>query len=108
MKAQASPNGWQKVKTKRKMALGRYVVANPKICHGKLTFRGTRIFVATVLEQVAEGMDWRRISASWGGKVSREAIAEAVALSRQSLLKHWPEMEVPDPVVEEDAHDRAG
>ena len=25
--------------------LGRYIVADPKICHGKPTFRGTRIFV---------------------------------------------------------------
>ena len=25
--------------------IGRYIVAEPKICHGKLTFRGTRIMV---------------------------------------------------------------
>jgi len=34
---------------------GRYIVAAPKICHGKLTFRGTRIMVSAVLELVAEG-----------------------------------------------------
>lgn len=38
--------------------VGRYIVADPRICHGKLTFRGTRIFVADVLEQVAEGLAW--------------------------------------------------
>ena len=32
-------NDWQKVKTDRKMVLGRYIVADPKVCHGKLTFR---------------------------------------------------------------------
>ncbi len=36
--------------------LGRYVVADPKICHGQPTFRGTRIFVEDVLEQVFSGM----------------------------------------------------
>jgi len=36
--------------------LGRYVVADPHICHGRPTFRGTCIFVADVLEQVASGM----------------------------------------------------
>ncbi len=48
------------------LILGRYIVADPRICHGKPTFRGTRIFVADVLEQLAEGIDWESISESWG------------------------------------------
>ena len=36
--------------------LGRYIVADPAISHGEPTFRGTRILVADVLEQVANGM----------------------------------------------------
>ncbi len=87
---------WQKVRTDRKMVLGRYIVADPKICHGKLTFRGTRVFVADVLDQVAQGLTWESISEQWGGRVSVEAIAEAVRLSREALLKHWPEMEIQD------------
>lgn len=59
--------------------LGRYVVADPAICHGQLTFRGTRILVADVLEQVAMGMAWEAIIAEWRGAVTKEAIAEAVA-----------------------------
>ena len=34
----------------------RYVIADPKICHGKPTFRGTRVLVSDVLDQVANGM----------------------------------------------------
>jgi uncharacterized protein (DUF433 family) len=56
---------------KKKFA-GRYVVTDPKICHGQPTFRGTRILVADVLEQVASGMAWENITV--------EAIAEAVRL----------------------------
>src|SRR3989440_11481949 len=92
-------NDWQKVKTDKKMVLGRYIVADPKVCHGKLTFRGTRIFVAQVLEQVSRGITWDTISESWGGAVSQEAIAEAVRLSREALLKYWPQMEIPDTEV---------
>ena len=33
---------------------GRHIVSDPEICHGKPTFRDTRILVADVLEQVAE------------------------------------------------------
>lgn len=69
-----------------KKLIGSYIVADPEICHGKPTFRGTRIMVWQVLEMVADGSDWDEISAEWGGKVSREAIAEAVRLASQVFV----------------------
>lgn len=60
--------------------LGRYIVADPKICHGKPTFRGTRIFVSDVLEQVASGMDWDSITEEWNNSITKEAIQEAKSL----------------------------
>ena len=71
--------------------LGRYVVADPAICHGQLTFRGTRILVADVLEQVAMGMAWEAIIAEWRGAVTKEAIAEATRLAREALITNIPE-----------------
>jgi uncharacterized protein (DUF433 family) len=68
--------------------LGRYIVADPAICHGKPTFRGTRILVADVLEQVAEGLAWETIIEEWRGSITPEAIAEAVSLARQAFLAH--------------------
>lgn len=68
--------------------LGRYIIADPKICHGQPTFRGTRIFVADVLEQVSSGMAWEAIIEEWNGNITKEAIAEAVQLATQALLKH--------------------
>jgi len=65
---------------------GQYIVADPKICHGALTFKGTRIFVEDVLDQVARGMKWNEISREWRGSVGREAIAEAVKLASTALL----------------------
>jgi len=70
-----------------KIELGEYIVANPKICHGRLTFKGTRVFVSDVLEQVAEGMDWDTIVKEWRGSITKEAIAEAVQLASQTFLK---------------------
>ena len=52
------------------VALGRFIVADPAICHGALTFRGTRVFVADVLEQVASGMAWETIVEEWRGAVT--------------------------------------
>jgi uncharacterized protein (DUF433 family) len=75
-----------------KQVLGRYVVVDPDICHGKPTFRGTRIFVADVLEQVARGMDWDVIIGEWRGSINKEAITEAVRLARESFLIHATEL----------------
>jgi uncharacterized protein (DUF433 family) len=66
---------------------GRYIVQDPNICHGAMTFRGTRIFVADVLEQVAEGTSWDDIIREWRGSISRNAIAEAILIARQALLR---------------------
>jgi uncharacterized protein (DUF433 family) len=71
--------------------LGRYIVADPDICHGKPTFRGTRILVADVLEQIAAGLAWETIIAEWRGSITPAAIAEAVSLARQALLEHISE-----------------
>jgi len=74
-------------KAKRKR-LGRYIVADPEICHGKPTFRGTRIMVWQVLNQVSRGMSWDEIVYQWRGTVSKEAIAEAIQLAQKIFEKH--------------------
>jgi uncharacterized protein (DUF433 family) len=72
--------------------LGRYIVADPEICHGKPTFRGTRIFVDDVLEQIARGMDWEVIIEEWHGSITKEAIAEAVRLAHEAFDIYAPEL----------------
>lgn len=74
-----------------KELIGRYIVADPTVCHGQPTFRGTRILVADVLEQVANGMAWESIVEDWQDKITEEAIGEAVDLASQALLKHADE-----------------
>ena len=61
--------------------IGRYIVSDPRVCHGTPTFRGTRILVSQVLEQVAAGMAWETIAGEWRGGVPKEAWAEAVRLA---------------------------
>ena len=71
--------------------IGRYIIAHPSICHGQPTFRGTRILVSDVLEQVASGMAWETIIQEWHDDLSKEAIAEAVQLASQAFLEHSDE-----------------
>ena len=69
----------------QRVELGEFIVADPAICHGKPTFKGTRIMVFQVLEQVAYGTPWERIVWSWRGKVPMEAITEAVRLASEQF-----------------------
>lgn len=78
---------------------GRHIVSDPVICHGKPTFRGTRILVADVLEQVADGMAWETIIEEWRGSITEDAIAEAVSLSRLAFLEHADEYTLRAPVA---------
>lgn len=75
------------MKTRKRKELGHYIVADPEICHGQPTFKGTRIMVKSILYYVAQGKDWDWICQEYLGKVSREAIAEAVSLARAALLE---------------------
>lgn len=74
-----------------KRMIGRFVVADPEICHGRPTFRGTRILVADVLEQVAHGLAWETIMEDWHHSISVEAISEAVRLAGQAFQDHSSE-----------------
>ena len=71
----------------RCVELGEYIVADPEICHGKPTFKGTRIMVWQVMDALARGESWDEIVETWGGRVSRQAIAETVRFRYRFRMK---------------------
>jgi len=74
---------------RQRIELGRFIVADPKICHGKPSYKGTRIMVWQVLAMLERGESWDYIRQAWPDRVSDEAIAETIRLARSSLLdKH--------------------
>ena len=76
--------------TQAKM-LGRYIVVDPHICHGKPTFRGTRIMVWQALELAAMGMSWETITEQFHSSISKQAIAEAIQLANKAFETHVDE-----------------
>lgn len=78
------------MKSRRRKEMGEYIVADPEICHGQLTIKGTRILVKDLLYYVADGKDWDWICSAFDRKVSREAIAEAVRLAGDALVGRTP------------------
>lgn len=78
---------------------GQYIVADPNICDGKLTFRGTQVFVSDVLDNVAEGMDWDDISKRWNG-IPREAIADALRYASKAFVEKSKSLLTPEDYAE--------
>lgn len=86
-----------KTKAKRKtkkdakpMFVGKHLTVDPRVCHGELTFRGTRVPVATILSYLAKGYSPAYLRKSWP-EVSPEAIEEAVSLAAEQLVEHYRE-----------------
>jgi uncharacterized protein (DUF433 family) len=74
----------------RKVEISNYLVMDPEICHGQMTFRGTRIPVDTVLAFLAKGYSVDQLLRSWP-ELTRAAIEEAIALASRSLQIRYAE-----------------
>ncbi|MFI2792617.1 DUF433 domain-containing protein [Haloferula sp. A504] len=59
-----------------------HITADPKICHGKACFRGTRIMVSVVLDCLAADMSADAIIAEYPS-LSKAAIHAALAYSSE-------------------------
>lgn len=45
----------------KRVVINQYIVADPQICHGKPTFKGTRIMVWQIMEMLKAGMSRKEI-----------------------------------------------
>ncbi len=66
------------------VSLGRYVVRAIGVCGSRPTFKYTRIEVAGALGRLASGENIETIVAGYGGRVSREAMQEAIRVHTTS------------------------
>ena len=71
-----------------RIEIGQYLVIDPEICHGQLTFKGTRVPVQTVLYFLSIGRSIEELRRGWP-EVSTEAITEAVTMASEALQKQY-------------------
>ena len=64
-----------------RIELGKHIVADSGICHGKPTFKGSRVMVWQVLAGIRRGETVDELCAAWPHAVTSEAVAEAVDLA---------------------------
>ena len=72
--------------------LGEHIARAVGVCGGRPTFKYTRIEVAGALARLAAGESLDGIVAGYGGRVSREAMQEAVDLAVRAFLSGLPEL----------------
>jgi uncharacterized protein (DUF433 family) len=73
--------------------LGKHVVRAMDVCGGRPTFKYTRIEIAGTLDRFAAGESLDEMVAGYRGRVSREAIIEAIQIVTAGFLKTLPALE---------------
>ena len=61
----------------QRVEIGNYLVIDQEICHGQMTFKGTRVPVDTVLTFLAKGYSVDQLLRSWP-ELTRPAVEEAI------------------------------
>ncbi len=75
-------------KTKVVTYIGTHLVIDPDICHGQLTFKGTRVPVQTILDLLGEGYSMNFLARNYP-EVPRAAMREALQLAAQVMSAHY-------------------
>ena len=69
--------------------IGKYIVVDTEVCFGKMTFRGTRIPVSTILTFMGMGDSIDDILKNWPW-LKREAVLEALSYAAEMVLDQYP------------------
>ena len=80
----------------KRIELGKYIVADPHICHGQPTFRGTRVIVPPVIKSLSGGKTIDEIAADY--QILDEAVIEALYLAAEALLEKYA-VPFPEPII---------
>lgn len=59
-----------------------YISVDPKVCHGRACIKGTRVMASVVLDNLAEGLTYDEILASYPS-LNREAVKAAIAYAAE-------------------------
>jgi len=62
-----------------RLEVGKYIVVDDEVCHGKPTFKGTRILVSDVIELLAAGVSIEEIVRDYYPGLSEDMVREALS-----------------------------
>lgn len=73
----------------KRIVINRHIVADPKICHGKPTFKGTRVMVWQVLEMLKLGEAQEKIMKAFPSLTKKDiqaALDYASSLTKEGYV----------------------
>lgn len=73
--------------------LGKYSVKAPEVCGGRPTFKYTRVEMTFILNLLADGESIDDLAAAYEGRITHEAILEAIRLVTSKYSSTLPELE---------------
>ncbi|MCC5997901.1 MAG: DUF433 domain-containing protein [Thermofilum sp.] len=73
-----------------RLEIGRYIVVDDEVCHGKPVFKGTRILVSDVIELLGAGVSIEEIIKDYYPSLNEEMIREALRWAAEIIRgKHY-------------------
>ena len=70
-----------------RIEIGQYLAVDPRICGGRLIFKGTRILVSDALELLGAGYTNQSVARQYRDLISPEAVSEAKSLVARGFLR---------------------
>jgi len=64
-----------------RVEIGRYIVIDSEICHGKPTFKGNRVLVSDVIKLIDNGVAIEEILRDYYPSLTKEMIQDALRLA---------------------------
>jgi len=62
-----------------RVEVGRYIVLDDEVCHGRPTFKGTRFLVSDVIELLAAGLSIEEVVRDYYPSLDEEMVKDALA-----------------------------
>jgi uncharacterized protein (DUF433 family) len=78
----------KKKRSQQAVEVGKHLIVHPGVCFGKMTFKGTRVPVETILYFLSTGRPVEEILKGWP-ELTKEGIAEAVQLAGAALVEKY-------------------
>lgn len=67
-----------------KVEISKHIIADSEICHGKPTFKGTRVLVSDILELIAAGEPIEKIMSSYPS-LTKEMIQDSLRYAAEII-----------------------
>lgn len=78
----------ERMPKRERVEIGNYLVIDPEICHGQMTFKGTRVPVEVIFAFLAEGYSMDMLLRGWP-QLTRPAIEEAIELAWEAFASTY-------------------